>query len=172
MALVGALLAPTSLGKVYVRWTLSGVPPAKVVGVNELVIPWGDAAKSLVEAAKKQGYRVYLEASVEQAAAAAEAGASSGVAGIILQGGASEDGRSGRERAEVAGGLSEAEDSDSGCRRKAAGDARVAGVQEEWNFAGVQPDFAAMAGCELLRWCGTSGHFKRRGCRFTPFRGT
>jgi hypothetical protein len=92
LTLVGALLVPASLGKVYVRWTLSGVPPAKVLGVNELVIPWGDAAKSLVEAAKKHGYRVYLEATLEQASAAAEVGTRAGVAGIILQGGGSETG--------------------------------------------------------------------------------
>jgi len=93
LALMGALAAPASLGKVYVRWTESRVPAAKILGVNELVVPWGDVAKSVAEAAKKQGYRVYLEASVEQAATAAEMAARTGLAGVILQGDASEIGK-------------------------------------------------------------------------------
>jgi hypothetical protein len=92
LALAGALVAPASFGKVYVRWTESSVPDVKILGVRELVIPWNDAAKSLMETAKRRGYRVYLEASLEQAAAAAEAGARAGVAGIILQGGGGETG--------------------------------------------------------------------------------
>jgi len=92
LAMVGALAAPASLGKVYVRWTESDLPASKILGVSELVIPWSDAAKSQAEAAKKKGYRVYLEATGEQAPAAAEAGARAGVAGIILQGSASETG--------------------------------------------------------------------------------
>src|ERR1700739_2389073 len=93
LVLLGALLAPASMGKGYVRWTESSVPPVKILGVSDLVIPWGDAANSLVEAAKKQGYRVYLEATAEQATAAAEAGSKAGIAGIILQGDAAETGK-------------------------------------------------------------------------------
>jgi len=90
LLLFGALVAPASVGKVYVLWTQSGVPAAKILGVGDLVIPWSEEAKSLVDAAKKQGYRVYLEATLEQAQAAAEAGAKEGIAGIILKGSASE----------------------------------------------------------------------------------
>ncbi|HKN25677.1 MAG TPA: hypothetical protein VJX72_12585 [Candidatus Acidoferrum sp.] len=83
-----AVLSPAVVGKVYVRWTQSGVPAANVLGVNELVIPWSEDAQGLVAAAKKQGYRVYLEATLEQSAAVAEAGANSGAAGVVLKGSA------------------------------------------------------------------------------------
>lgn len=89
--LLGALLAPASAGKVYVLWTQKALPQAKILGVNELVIPWSEEAKELVGTAKRQGYRVYLEATPEQAAVAAEAGANAGAAGIILKAGASEE---------------------------------------------------------------------------------
>jgi hypothetical protein len=82
--LIGMMAAPASVGKVYLRWTYSAVPPIKVLGVNELVVEWTAGAKSFVAAAKKQGYWVYLETTSEQAAAAAEAGEKAGAAGIVL----------------------------------------------------------------------------------------
>ncbi len=90
VVLLGAAMVPLSAAKVYVRWTQSALPPEKILGVSDLVIPWGDPANTLVEAAKKQGYRVYLEASLDQAEAAAEAGAKAGDTGIILKGSAAE----------------------------------------------------------------------------------
>lgn len=56
LLLMCAAFAQTVAGKVYVRWTQSTLPPAKLLGVNELVIPWNDSAAILMEAAKKQGY--------------------------------------------------------------------------------------------------------------------
>jgi hypothetical protein len=89
--LLGLLLtAPEANGKVYLRWTEGTVPPAKTLGVGELVIPWGETAVSVADAAKKAGYHVYLEVGLEQAATAAEAGAKEGVAGIFLKGRAAE----------------------------------------------------------------------------------
>lgn len=85
-----AMLASGSLGKVYVRWTQSTVPPAKVLGVSDLVIEWGDGTKGLVEAAKKQGYHLYVEATLEQTESVADTGEKEGIAGVILKGGASE----------------------------------------------------------------------------------
>lgn len=82
--LIGIVLAPRAMGTVYVRWTQAKLPPAKILGTNDLVIPWSDQASGIVEAAKKQGYRVYLEATAEQSATAAETGAKLGVAGILL----------------------------------------------------------------------------------------
>ena len=66
------------------RWTYSQVPPAKTLGVNDLVVPWDSGATSLLESARKQGYYVYLEATPEQASAAAEAGKNS-AAGVLLK---------------------------------------------------------------------------------------
>ncbi|HUN61037.1 MAG TPA: hypothetical protein VMU53_03555 [Candidatus Sulfotelmatobacter sp.] len=82
--LAGIFFAPRVMGTVYVRWTQAKLPPAQILGTNDLVIPWGDQASSAVDAAKKQGYRVYLEATMEQAATAAETGAKLGVAGILV----------------------------------------------------------------------------------------
>jgi hypothetical protein len=85
-----AVMAPASVAKVYVRWTQSTVPSTTVLGVSDLVTPWNDAAKGLVEAAKKQGYHVFLEVRLEEAPAAAEAATKSGLAGLILKGEPSE----------------------------------------------------------------------------------
>ena len=90
LLLLCAAFAQTVAGKVYVRWTQSTLPPAKLLGVKELVIPWNDGATSLMEAAKRQGYHIYLEATLEQAATAAEAGVKAGAAGIMLRGTATE----------------------------------------------------------------------------------
>jgi hypothetical protein len=83
--LLGAVWAPASLGKVYARWTHNAVPPVKILGVSDLVIPWSEEVIGLVNTAKKQGYRVYLEATLEQAPAAAQAARVAGIAGVILQ---------------------------------------------------------------------------------------
>ncbi len=44
--LLAAAMAPTSAGKVYLRWTQSAVPPATILGVSDLVIPWGKEAQA------------------------------------------------------------------------------------------------------------------------------
>jgi hypothetical protein len=92
LLLAGALLVgPAIIAKVYVRWTQSAVPPPKILGVDELVVPWSETAMAIVDAAKKQGYRVYLEARLPEANTAAAAGAKEGIAGIILQGKAAQE---------------------------------------------------------------------------------
>lgn len=52
--------------------------------MNRLVISWDGGVSSLMKAAQKQGYRVYVEVSLEQVTAAAEQGLENGWAGIIL----------------------------------------------------------------------------------------
>ena len=91
VVLLGAGMAPLSVAKVYVRWTQSAVPAVKILGVSDLVVPWSEEAKSLLETAKQQGYQVYLEATLEQATLAAESGEKEGVTGIILKAPASEE---------------------------------------------------------------------------------
>jgi hypothetical protein len=85
LAIAAVTVAPAVHGKVYVRWTGNELPPAKVLGINDVVIPWSDAAQNLIAAAKKQGYSVYLEATLAQLPAVATAGANSGAAGIVLK---------------------------------------------------------------------------------------
>ncbi len=87
---LAAVMAPASVGKVYVRWTQTPVPPATVLGVSDLVILWDDDAKGAVQEAKKQGYHVFWEVKLEEGPAAAEAATTAGVAGIIVKSEASE----------------------------------------------------------------------------------
>jgi hypothetical protein len=91
LLLAGALLAPAAFSKVYVKWTQNNIPSPKLLGVSDLVIPWSDQAQSMASLAKKRGYHVYLEAALAQSAAVTEAGANSGVAGIILTGSGAEE---------------------------------------------------------------------------------
>ena len=78
------VLASTSAwSNVFVHWTRSAFPPAKELGLNDLVLSWNDSFSPQVKAARRQGYRVYVEVSLHQAAAAAET-AASGLEGIIL----------------------------------------------------------------------------------------
>jgi len=80
-----AALAPASRSQVLLRWTIEEMPSAKTLGVSAIVIPWSEEGKKLVPLARKQGYRVYVEAGSNSLAAAAEAVSKEGVAGIILK---------------------------------------------------------------------------------------
>lgn len=73
-------------GRVFVRWTESTFPSAAAIGVNELVIPWGTGRVQLMNAARKRGYHVYAEAKFQDAHAAADAAATNGLAGVIVEG--------------------------------------------------------------------------------------
>ncbi|MGH9403357.1 MAG: hypothetical protein ACRD2P_14755 [Terriglobia bacterium] len=68
----------------FIRWTEPSIPPAKALGVRNLVITWTAAHDSLLQAARRQGYRVYAEVTPAQAAAAARANERDGLAGIIV----------------------------------------------------------------------------------------
>lgn len=68
----------------FIRWTYPDVPPAKTLGLNDLVISWNGDAASFLESSRKQGYHVYLEVTPQQASAAAEAGKNI-AAGVLLR---------------------------------------------------------------------------------------
>lgn len=80
---VFVLVSTSAWGNVFVHWTSSALPPAKELGFSDLVLSWNDSFSPQVKAARRQGYRVYVEVSLHQAAAVAETGAS-GLEGIIL----------------------------------------------------------------------------------------
>ena len=80
---VFVLVSTCAWSNVFVQWTTSALPPAKELGLNDLVLSWNDSFSPQVKAARRQGYRVYVEVPLHQAAAAAETGAS-GLEGIIL----------------------------------------------------------------------------------------
>jgi len=79
------VISPFAWGSVFVRWSTAELPSASSLGVADIVFTWKDGISSRVAAARKQGYRVYVEMPIEQATAAAEAGAKAGWTGIILE---------------------------------------------------------------------------------------
>jgi hypothetical protein len=79
------LLSSAAWGSVFILWGESPLPPASSLGVNNVFFYWkSGVSPSLFTRARKQGYRVYLEAPLPQAAAAAGEGAKAGCTGIIL----------------------------------------------------------------------------------------
>jgi hypothetical protein len=80
---VFVLVSTSAWSNVFVHWTSSALPPATELGINDLVLSWNDSVTPLSKAARRQGYRVYVEVSLDQAATVTAAGAS-GLAGIIL----------------------------------------------------------------------------------------
>src|SRR6202043_1527901 len=78
------LISTPAWSSVFVKWSSSIVPPAQALGISDLVVSWNEGASPLVKQAHKQGYRVYIEVSLQQAPGAAEKGIELGLAGIIL----------------------------------------------------------------------------------------
>jgi protein-tyrosine-phosphatase len=77
------LVATPAWSEVFLHWKNAALPPAKELGLNELVFSWNDSLSPQVEAARRLGYRVYVEVPLHRASSAAETGAA-GLEGIIL----------------------------------------------------------------------------------------
>jgi hypothetical protein len=77
------LVATPAWSEVLLHWTSAALPPAKELGVNELVFSWNDNLSPQVKAARRLGYRVYVEVPLHRASSAAETGATD-LEGIIL----------------------------------------------------------------------------------------
>ncbi len=77
------LVSSFAWSNVFVHWTRSAILPAKQLGFNDLVLTWNNGFSEQAKTARRQGYRVYVEVPLQQAAAAAESEAS-GLDGIIL----------------------------------------------------------------------------------------
>lgn len=79
------LLSSTAWGDVFIRWGMTPLPPVRSLGVKNVVFSWKPGTPTtLFTSARKQGYRVYLDAPLTRATAAAEQGAKAGCIGIIL----------------------------------------------------------------------------------------
>ena len=78
-------LAHSSSGRVLLRWNVDSVPSAGKMGIHDLVIPWNPEKLSLLQNAVRSGYRVYAQAPLDDAEAAAKSGSKIGVAGIIVE---------------------------------------------------------------------------------------
>jgi hypothetical protein len=95
------LLSAAAWGSVFVRSNLAELPPASLLGVSDLVFTWREGIAPLVTAARKQGYRVYVEVPIQTARAAAGEGANAGWTGVILDTSESESAKSGNLVAEL-----------------------------------------------------------------------
>ncbi|HKV77090.1 MAG TPA: hypothetical protein VJP02_03050 [Candidatus Sulfotelmatobacter sp.] len=78
------MFSTTAWSNVFVRWTQPDLPPARDLGVSDLVVSWDRGTSSFVKAAHSQGYRVYAEVTLQQAASAAESAEEKGLAGLVL----------------------------------------------------------------------------------------
>ena len=85
-ALLGicVLVSTCAWSSVFIHWTGPALPPARELGMSDLVLSY-DAPSPLRQAARKQGYRVYVEVSPPQAETAATMAEGEGWAGIILK---------------------------------------------------------------------------------------
>jgi protein-tyrosine-phosphatase len=72
---VFVLVSTSAWSNVLVHWTSSALPPAKELGLKDLVLSWNGNVSPLAKAARRQGYRVYVQVPLNQAAAAADSGA-------------------------------------------------------------------------------------------------
>ena len=66
------------------RWTQPDLPPARDLGISDLVVSWDRGTSSFVKIAHSQGYRVYAEVTLQQANTAAESVEEKGLAGLVL----------------------------------------------------------------------------------------
>jgi protein-tyrosine-phosphatase len=83
---VCVIFSPSAWSTVFVQWNDATLPPASSLGVNQIVLAWERGVPTALWAtARKQGYRVYVEAPLNQATSAAKGCAEKSCAGIILK---------------------------------------------------------------------------------------
>ena len=79
------IFSPSAWGTVFVEWSDATLPSPSSLGVTQIVVAWErDSATALLATARKQGYRVYVEAPLKQATSAAKSCAQQSCAGIFL----------------------------------------------------------------------------------------
>jgi protein-tyrosine-phosphatase len=78
------MFSTAAWSSVFIRWTQPDLPPARDLGITDLVVSWDRGSSSFVKAAHSQGYRVYAEVTLQQAATAAENAEEKGLAGLVL----------------------------------------------------------------------------------------
>ena len=70
--------------KVILHWTQPTIPPAKSMGVSEIAISLEASNTPLFQFAKRAGYKVFVEATPQQAADLAPSASQKGIAGFII----------------------------------------------------------------------------------------
>jgi hypothetical protein len=69
---------------VFFRWTEPELPPARALGVTDLVIPWSQINRATVENARRHGYHLFAEVAPGEVGAL-DAGAVAGFSGIVVK---------------------------------------------------------------------------------------
>ena len=87
LLLGGVLVAQPASGKVLLRVSQAELPPARAMGVSDLVLVWPVANDSFLNNAKTLGYRVFLEATPADLAMVADAAEKAHAVGVILDAG-------------------------------------------------------------------------------------
>jgi len=78
------MFSTAARSSVLIRWTQPDLPPARDLGISDLVVSLDRGTSSFVKTAHGQGYRVYAEVTLQQAATAAESAEGKGLAGLVL----------------------------------------------------------------------------------------
>jgi protein-tyrosine-phosphatase len=79
------VFSPYAWGTVFVEWSDATLPPPNSLGLKQIVVAWErDSAAALLATARKQGYSVFVETPLKQAASAAKACAEQNCAGVFL----------------------------------------------------------------------------------------
>src|SRR6201993_2272254 len=78
------MFSPAARCSVFIHWTQPELPPARDLGISDVVVSWDRGTSSFVKTAHSQGYRVYAEVTLQQAATAAESTEENGLAGLVL----------------------------------------------------------------------------------------
>jgi hypothetical protein len=87
LLLASVLAAEPAFAKVFLRVSASALPPAKALGVSDVVLLWPLSDLSALRTAGASGYQVFLQASQGELSAASEAAERANAAGVILDGG-------------------------------------------------------------------------------------
>jgi len=78
------MFSTAARSSVFIRWTQPDLPPARDLGISDLVVSLDRGTSSFVKTAHGQGYRVYAEVTLQQAATAADSAEGKGLAGLVL----------------------------------------------------------------------------------------
>ena len=77
-------LSASAWSGVFVHWSTAELPSSSSLGVNDIVFSWHEGISPQLAAAVRQGYRVYVEATMQNARAAGKDAAKAECTGVIL----------------------------------------------------------------------------------------
>src|SRR5882762_9021428 len=84
LLLGGVLITQTTSGKVFLKVSQAELPPARAMGVSDLVFVWPVGNDSLLNRANALGYRIFLEATASDLSVVADAAEKANAVGVIF----------------------------------------------------------------------------------------